>query len=829
MIMKSQYASQCRVGLSIFMAGLVAILMILATMPIAESTYVGCEQPIVKTNEAEITSCTTVTLNGSLLDKGEAHTVFVSFVWGIGDESCTISECEDRDCDSGDCPACGDKTPEQAMTSTGTFSFDLTNLQPDTTYFFRASANGCANTDCDHSLTFTTPSCAPCTSPTVTTDAPIVGTTPDAMTLNGTLEDLGTLTTVDVFFEWGTDTSYGNQTSAQAMTSTGTFSSELTELELDIDYHFRAIAIGCNDEYIYGEDREFRPGECTSPTVKTDAPNAGTALDTMTLNGTLENLGTLATVDVFFEWGTSTSYGNQTPSQAMTSTGTFSSELSGLEPDIDYHFRAVAIGCDDEYIYGEDREFRAGECTSPEVETSGSTGISITVATIIGELINLGTFENVDVSFEWGFDTSYGNETDSQTMSGTGTFSSQLTSLIPGTEYHFRAKTSGCVDYVYGNDMVFTTLFNEPQCTDDLDCPPGLICVNGICRPVIDIPNPPEVTTENATDVSKDTAIINGILENLGDSATVQVYFEWGTNDSYGFVTQPQAMTGTGTFFATLSGNLQCNTTYHFRAVGIGNGSDYGEDMAFTTSSCVIPSNAPEVETSDYYDVSMDSATITGILEDMGMYSSVEVLFVWGKESHDDLHADQYDNQTSTQYMNQTGTYSQHLDNLESDTTYYYRAKAIGGNYGDEYMFTTQCIGVITVTTESDSITTSSAALSGILEDMGAETAVNVYFEWGTTSDYGNQTASQPRNSTGQFMTDIDDLECDTDYHFRAVAVGETCTDVGIDKFFRTPKCDDGGLNPWFYIGPILAALLFALFFYLFFMRKKESEEEATA
>ena len=61
-----------------------------------------------------------------------------------------------------------------------------------------------------------------------------------------------------------------------------------------------------------------------------------------TLNGTLNSMGNAASVLVWFEWGTTTSYGNSTPVQTMTSTGAFSANISGLSPNTIYDFVAKA-------------------------------------------------------------------------------------------------------------------------------------------------------------------------------------------------------------------------------------------------------------------------------------------------------------------------------------------------------------------------------------------------------------------------------------------------------------------------------------------------------
>ena len=92
----------------------------------------------------------------------------------------------------------------------------------------------------------------------------------------------------------------------------------------------------------------------------------------------------------------------------------------------------------------------------PTVTSNAATAVGTTTATLNGNLTDLGTATSVQVSFEWGLTTAYGNETSPQTMTSTGTFSAPLSSLSPGTTYHFRAKAVG-QGTSYGTDITFTT------------------------------------------------------------------------------------------------------------------------------------------------------------------------------------------------------------------------------------------------------------------------------------------------------------------------------------------------------------------------------------
>ena len=162
----------------------------------------------------------------------------------------------------------------------------------------------------------------------------------------------------------------------------------------------------------------------TLPTVTT---NAATDVvdESATLNGTLDDLDTASSVDVSFEWGATTAYGNETTPQTMTSTGTFSVALSGLTPGATYHFRVKAVG--DGTSYGSDLSFvTTGEAPSSATLTADilpAVSISIDPTSIdFGELVagdtsdphtititNLGG-KSVDVTAEVTGDSLYVNE-----------------------------------------------------------------------------------------------------------------------------------------------------------------------------------------------------------------------------------------------------------------------------------------------------------------------------------------------------------------------------------------------------------------------------------
>ncbi len=94
---------------------------------------------------------------------------------------------------------------------------------------------------------------------------------------------------------------------------------------------------------------------------------------------------------------------------------------------------------------------------------------------------------------------------------------------------------------------------------------------------------PPSVATIEATGIAEDVATLNGDLTSLGTGSSVDVSFQWWTDSSsYLTETVKQALTGTGALSCELSG-LQPDTTYHFRAKAVGDGTDYGSTRSFNT------------------------------------------------------------------------------------------------------------------------------------------------------------------------------------------------------------------------------------------------------
>ena len=71
--------------------------------------------------------------------------------------------------------------------------------------------------------------------------------------LHGRLDDMGTSSSVDIYFEWGETVDYGSRTRVRRMTHPGRFSAVINGLTPGTTYHFRAVA----EVTSYGSDETF--------------------------------------------------------------------------------------------------------------------------------------------------------------------------------------------------------------------------------------------------------------------------------------------------------------------------------------------------------------------------------------------------------------------------------------------------------------------------------------------------------------------------------------------------------------------------------------------
>ncbi len=191
----------------------------------------------------------------------------------------------------------------------------------------------------------------------------------------------------------------------------------------------------------------------------------------------------------------------------------------------------------------------------PTVTTDASTSIGPTTATSGGIVVMEGMSAVTARGVCW---STSANPTTANSFTtdgtGTGTFTSNLTGLTPGTLYYVRAYATNSVGTAYGNQESFTTLAL------------------------------PTVTTDAVSAITSTTATSGGDVTSDGGAAVTARGVCWSTNPTPTTAdSHTTDGTGTGTFTSSLTG-LTAGTLYYVRAYATNSvGTAYGNQESFTT------------------------------------------------------------------------------------------------------------------------------------------------------------------------------------------------------------------------------------------------------
>jgi uncharacterized protein (TIGR02145 family) len=534
-------------------------------------------------------------------------------------------------------------------TGTGIFVSNLTGLTPGTVYYVRAYATNSVGTSYGNEISFTTTQIVV---PTLTTTA-ITAITPTTAATGGniTADGGGTVTARGVAYATTANPTVAGTKTSDA-TGTGVFTSNLTGLTPNTLYHVRAYATNSAGT-AYGADVSFTTSPIGVPTLTTVAVTSIT-LTTAVSGGTITADGSGAITARGVVWSTTTGptiAGSKTTDG--TGIGTFASTLTPLNPGTTYYVRAYATNSAGT-AYGNELSFTTSPVTIATITTTAATTITQTTAVSGGNITanGGGAVTARGVCYGTGVNpTIAGSKTSDGT--GSGTFTSSLTLLTPGTTYHIRAYATNSAGTAYGSDLTFVTN-------------PVLVAT---------------LTTTAASAITQTTATSGGNVSADGGGNVTARGVCWSTSAtptiSGSFTSNG---TGTGSFTSALTG-LTAGTLYHVRAYATNSaGTAYGNEITFTTNPVVIPSLTTTAVTSITLTAAVSGGTITsdggGNITAKGVAVSTSPI------------------PTILGPSDGTGTasYVSNMTGLTNSTTYYVRAYATnsaGTGYGNQLVFTT--------------------------------------------------------------------------------------------------------------------------------------------
>lgn len=136
-------------------------------------------------------------------------------------------------------------------------------------------------------------------------------------------------------------------------------------------------------------------------------------------------------------------------------TGTYTSSFGSLTPGTIYYARAYATNSKGT-AYGNEISFTT--YSLPAITTNSVSNVAVTTATAGGTIIDLGIPE-ISVSGICWSNSANPTTSDAHTSDGalSGSFTSNMAGLTPGTSYYVRAYATNSAGTVYGDDVSFTT------------------------------------------------------------------------------------------------------------------------------------------------------------------------------------------------------------------------------------------------------------------------------------------------------------------------------------------------------------------------------------
>ncbi len=438
--------------------------------------------------------------------------------------------------------------------------------------------------------------------------------------------------------------------------------------------------------------------------------------------------------------------------------GPFSTQIPSLIPNTTYYVKAYAINANGT-AFGNQQSFTtAASTTQPVISTYAISSITANSASGGGNISSDGGSPIISRGVCWGTNTNPTITASEFSIdgTGTGTFVSNLSGLMPATLYYVRAYATNSSNTYYGNQQSFTT---------------SAIIL-------------PQITTTAVSNVTTESATSGGTIINNGNAIITSKGVCWSSTNQTPTINDLKTTNGTGnaSFISYLTG-LTHGTVYHLRAYATTDaaGVVYGNTISFSTDTIFKPTLTTTAITNPGVTTAVSGGIISsdggGAVTERGVCYSVNPNPIY----------------TDNKTLDGTGigSFTSNISGLSQGTQYYVRAYAkniAGISYGNQLTFNTLNYSDAVLTTNSTSGVTSNSAISGgnITFDGGSPiTARGVC--WSTSSNpniFGNKTTNG--SGSGNFTSNITGLNPATAYYARAYATNVLGTYYGNQVMFTT-------------------------------------------
>jgi len=299
----------------------------------------------------------------------------------------------------------------------------------------------------------------------------------------------------------------------------------------------------------------------------------------------------------------------------------------------------------------------------------------------------------------------------------------------------------------------------------------------------------PLVQTGGANFITTSSATIQGEIVQQGMSLVTKYGHCWSTSTSPTISDNTLESSGGSTIdtFSTSLTGLSNNTKYYYRAYAENSqGLAYGSKQSFSTTN-----GEPTVITGGISNISTTSITLEGEITGIGDAPITQHGHCWSTTPNPNIN-----NTTPSTGGNATvGTFTSSVTDLNTSTTYYYKAYAtnsFGTAYGEQNTFTTSDGSPIVETLGNtfNSLNGSSGVsytLTGEVLSYGSAPITSMGIAYSTQYD-PNYGGSVSAIQNGIFTYTYSNFYHNTIYYYRAYAENAFGKSYGITKSFRTPE-----------------------------------------
>ena len=438
-----------------------------------------------------------------------------------------------------------------------------------------------ATTDCENTTVISNAIAAE--SPAVTTEPPTsvstgVSSNAESATLNGTISPQGV--SMVWYFEFDDDADFtpsgsDNTDVVEVPGTPGTSNSNTTVpvsfnatgLNSAKTYYYRTVGVASTgsadtlvETYLYGVTRQFSFGAPAAPTISNIACGNGSL--TVSFTPGAANGGTITNYQYSIN-------GGDTFTTLATPSTSSPISITGLTNGVEYSISIRAITSTK--TGADSATMAATPCGTPSSTTTAATNVQPTTATLNGHLTGNGN-PLASISFTWGT---------SSTLTSGNTTTAATTTSLPGTAsaYPVFANITGLTGGTTYYFQVSGTYTNGQNTTSG-----GILSFTTPAAAV-----PPTTTTDPASNITEQTATLNGTGTSNGASSTIT--FTWGTsstlssgNNVTAAQQSPLAASATSAPVTLNITGLTGGTTYYFRVtITNSNGTANGVILSFTT------------------------------------------------------------------------------------------------------------------------------------------------------------------------------------------------------------------------------------------------------